>query len=278
VIPELAIPRRRIYRRHTRLTPSSSLRCLEALRHSLDNMRLGIIVPSSNTAVEPLVFSLLHSLNDPSITVHFSRFSVTSLSLTSEAVSQFQFPPILAAARLLADARVDIIGWNGTSGGWLGFENDERLCEAIQKETGIRATTSVLALNKILQLADVRKLGLVTPYTDDIQNAICENYKRIGVLIDKACERHLGLTDNARIAEIDERVLDDAVVAVAGEDINAITTFCTNLKAAQRVNYWETTIQIPVFDTVTVVVWDMLRLLGYDTARVKGWGKMFSFK
>ena len=48
---------------------------------------------------------------------------------------------ILAAAGLLGDAKVDVIAWNGTSAAWLGFETDERLCEAITAATGIAATT-----------------------------------------------------------------------------------------------------------------------------------------
>ena len=43
------------------------------------------------------------------------------------------------AAELLADAKVDVIGWSGTAAGWLGFDADLRLCERIEERTGIRA-------------------------------------------------------------------------------------------------------------------------------------------
>ena len=242
-------------------------------------IRLGILVPSSNTALEPLTTSLLTSINaslpnSPQITAHFSRFPVTTISLSPSGLAQFDLAPILFAASLLAHANVDIIGWSGTSAGWLGFEKDVELCREIEKETGIKATTSVLALNKALKLWNVERLGLVTPYMDDVQAKIVENYGVIGVQI--VGEKHLRVERNTDIADIGEEVLDGMVREVidVGE-VQAVTTFCTNLIAAQRVRLWEEKYDVPVFDTVTTVVWDMLRELGVDVSRVEGWGMIF---
>jgi maleate isomerase len=44
-------------------------------------------------------------------------------------------------------------------------------------ETRIKATTSTLGLNKALVMLDVWKLGLVTPYTADVQGAIINNMR-----------------------------------------------------------------------------------------------------
>ncbi|KAL2810804.1 Asp/Glu/hydantoin racemase [Aspergillus granulosus] len=243
-------------------------------------IRLGILTPSSNTSLEPLTTSLIAPL--PNVTVHFSRFPVVKISLESDALSQFQTEKILAAAHLLADANVSIIGWSGTSSGWLGFEADEALCKAITEATGIPATTSVLALNKACKEFGVHRLGLVTPYVDNVQEAIVKTYAGVG--IDASEERHLGLSKNTAFAEIEEEVLDGMVREVVakgserkeGEGVQAVTTFCTNLRAAQRVGYWETEHGVPVFDTVATVVWDMLRSCGVDMAPLRDWGVLFT--
>ncbi|TVY46351.1 hypothetical protein LOCC1_G003612 [Lachnellula occidentalis] len=211
-------------------------------------IRLGILVPSSNTALEPLTTALLASINaslpnTPDITAHFSRFPVTTISLSPTGLAQFDLAPILFAASLLAHANVDIIGWSGTAAGWLGFEKDVELCAEIEKETGIKATTSVLALNKVLELWSVERLGLVTPYVDDVQAKIVQNYGKIGVQI--VGEKHLRVEKNNAIADIGEEVLDGMVQEVI------------------------------VFDTVTTVVWDMLRERGVDMSGVEGWGMIF---
>ena len=200
---------------------------------------------------------------------------MTTISLSPTGLAQFDLGPILAAAVLLAHAEVDCIGWSGTSAGWLGFDRDVALCQAIEKATGIRATTSTLALNKALELWGVKKLGLVTPYKDDVQEAIVKNYARIGIEIGDGMETHLGVEKNTDIAEIGEAVLDGLLDDVVSGGVDAVSTFCTNLVAAQRVHFWEHRYGVPVFDTITTVVWDMLRECGVNAGKVEGWGMIF---
>lgn len=233
-------------------------------------IRLGVLTPSSNTALEPLTQALIASL--PEVSVHFSRFSVTQIALSADALGQFQRERILDAARLLADAHVDVIGWSGTSAGWLGFDTDVALCQAITEATAIPATTSVLALNKALQRFGIRRLGLVSPYLAEVQAKIVANYAALG--IDASAENHLSLQDNFSFAEVDEATLDRQVAKVVAAGAEAITTFCTNLHAAHRAESWERQHGVPVFDTVTTVLWDMLNMTGVDTRRLTGWGRL----
>ncbi|KAG2064079.1 hypothetical protein BDR04DRAFT_1162960 [Suillus decipiens] len=109
-----------------------------------------------------------------------------------------------------------MIGWSGTAAGWMGFEGDEKLCEAITKATGIPATTSVLALNKALDIFKVKKLGLVTPYLDDVQESIMKNYNAIGIEITSETERHLRIVKNSDIALVGQDVLETAAVVRFG--------------------------------------------------------------
>ena len=68
---------------------------------------LGMPTPSSNTALEPLTSAMLSGL--PEVTAYFGRFRVTEVSLQPHALGQFDGGPIREAARLPADARVDVI-------------------------------------------------------------------------------------------------------------------------------------------------------------------------
>ena len=243
-------------------------------------IKIGVIVPSSNTALEPLTHAIISSIESDAfaISVHFSRFRVTKIDLSQTSNAQFQIEAIVSAARLLADANVDVIGWSGTSAGWLGFEFDERLCAAIETEVGIKATTSTLALNQLVQKLGVQSLGLVTPYIRQINDIIRSNYANIGVDISPLRERHLNITDNNKIVQLNEQTLDQAVQEVVEGGAKILTTFCTNMRAAQRVGKWEDELGIIVLDTVSTVVWSMLKIVGVDTSLVKGWGSMFEVK
>lgn len=235
-------------------------------------VRLGILVPSSNTALEPLAQAIVSDLHH--VSVHFSRFTVTRIALDHEALNQFQTDSIVMAARLLADARVDIIGWGGNSSGWLGFHADEELCSKITAATGIPATTSVISLNKALETFRIQKLGLVTPYLRDVQDSIIKNYASIGV--DASSESHLGMSDNLMIGEVDNATLGKSVSEVVDGGVQAVAIFCTNFRAAERVADWESEHKLPVLDTVITVIWDMLLYCKVDAKGLAcRWGRLF---
>ncbi|MDN7489357.1 MULTISPECIES: maleate cis-trans isomerase family protein [unclassified Burkholderia] len=234
-------------------------------------IRIGILTPSSNTALEPLTTAIVAGL--PDVSVHFARFTVTEIALTEAALDQFDAARMLVAARQLADARVDVIGWSGTSAGWLGFERDAALCRVIEKATGIPATTSVLALNELLERTGVRRLGLVTPYLDDVQQRIMRQYAQLG--IECVGEQHLGLRDNFSFAEVPDTQLAALMRQAARARPDAVATFCTNLHAAHLVGPFEQATGIAAYDTVSTVVWKTLRMAGVDTRVLARWGKLF---
>ncbi len=234
-------------------------------------IRLGMLTPSSNTVLEPVTASMLAGL--PDVTAHFGRFRVTRISLEAGALGQFDLAPVLEAARLLAEARVHVIAWNGTSAGWLGFSSDDELCRAITAETGIPATTSVLALNEIMSSTGVRRFGLVTPYLHDVQTRILANYASHGLTC--AAERHLNDPGNFSFADVDDDTLCRMVREVAAARPDCISTFCTNLRAAPLVAALERELDVPIYDTISVVVWKSLCLAGVSPRRVTGFGRLF---
>ena len=232
---------------------------------------LGMLTPSSNTVLEPVTTQMIAGL--PAASAHFGRFRVTEIALSDQALGQFDDSEILRAAELLSHAKVQSIGWNGTSAGWLGFEADERLCRRITETTGIPACTSVLALNEIFQLRGVNRFGLVTPYTDDVQAAIVKNYAGSGFQC--VAERHLRKQDNFSFSEVTADEIRGMVREVAKEKPQAITVFCTGLRAAPLVDELEAETGIPIYDTIATVVWKSLKLAGADPKRITGWGRLF---
>jgi len=232
---------------------------------------LGMLTPSSNTTLEPVTTAMIADI--PEASAHFGRFRVTEIALSNQALAQFDDSEILRAAELLSHAKVQSIGWNGTSSGWLGFDADERLCRRITEATGIPACTSVLALNEIFDITKVRRFGLVTPYLDDVQAAIIKNYAASGM--ECIAERHLRKQDNFSFSEVDADTLRAMVREVAKEKPQAITIFCTNLRGAPLVEELEREVGIPIYDTISTVVWKSLKQAGADPSRIRNWGSLF---
>jgi maleate isomerase len=230
-----------------------------------------MLTPSSNTTLEPVTAQMVAGL--PEVSAHFGRFRVTEIALSDRALGQFDDGEILRAGELLSHAKLDVIGWNGTSSGWLGFDADERLCRRITDATGIPACTSVLALNEIFTSTGVTRFGLVTPYLDDVQAAIVRNYAGSGFQC--IAERHLCKQDNFSFSEVAADEIRAMVRDVAKAKPQAITIFCTNLRGAPLVEELEAETGIPVYDTIATVVWKSLKLAGVDPRRVRGWGRLF---
>jgi maleate isomerase len=238
-------------------------------------VRLGMLTPSSNTVLEPVTGAMLAEL--PEVSAHFARFAVTEIALTPGALGQFDDSAILRAAELLAHAKVDVIGWSGTSASWLGFDADERLTRRITEATGIPACTSVLAVNELFARDGVRRFGLVSPYLDDVQARIVVNYANRG--FECVAERHLGIRDNFSFAGVSEdtlRTLVHEVAAQGSEPPQAIVVMCTNLRAAPLAAELEAETGIALVDSVAAVTWKALCLAGVDPSRVSGWGRLFS--
>jgi maleate isomerase len=232
---------------------------------------LGMLTPSSNTVLEPVTQAMVSGLAE--VSVHFSRFKVTEIALAPSALAQFDDSEILRAAEMLAHTKADIIAWNGTSSGWLGFEADHRLCDRITAATGIKSTTSMLALNEILERSAVKRLGLVTPYLDDVQAKIVANYSALGVSC--AAERHLSMRDNFSFSEIPPDRIRAMIREVATAAPDAVAVVCTNLRGAPLVEQLEREIGMPIYDSISTVVWKSLLLADIEPKRVTGWGRLF---
>jgi maleate isomerase len=237
---------------------------------SMPGRRLGMLTPSSNTVLEPVTMAMLADL--PDVSAHFSRFRVTQIGLSEEDLDQFSHAEMIRAAELLGDANVDVIAWNGTSASWLGFEHDERLCDEIEDAIKIPGCTSVLAFREIFRRTGVRKVGLVTPYVDDVQQRIARNWAAAG--FDCSAERHLGLSENFSFATVKEPIIAGMVRDVA-EGCDAVAIVCTNLRGARLAAELEPEIGKPIYDSIAVTIWKCLQLADINTRRLARWGQLF---
>jgi len=234
---------------------------------------IGMLTPSSNTVLEPLTARMLAPLY-PDVSAHFGRFRVTEIALDEAANRQFSLPPILEAAELLADARCDVIAWNGTSASWLGFDTDAALCAAITERTGIPATSAIIGLNKLLQRLGVRRLGLVTPYTADVQERIIANYARHGITI--VAEAHSGLRDNFSFSDVTEAEIAAMCERVATARPDAIAIVCTNMRGPLIAPDLERRLGVPVLDSVAFTLWSCLDVMNVPTAPLRAFGAVFA--
>jgi len=241
------------------------------LADELPTTALGMITPSSNTVLEPMTYALLGDLEG--VSAHFARIRVTEITTNDAALAQFDNEPMLAAASLLADAKVQAIAWNGTSASWLGFDRDAVLCRAIKQATGIPATTSVRAINAALEGLGAERIALVTPYLGAIQERIVANYSAAGFAV--VAERHLDDPGNYSFAEHDEARIAALVREAAASRPEAIAIVCTNFRGTRIAAGLEQELGIPIIDSIAATLWHSLALAGVASTGLEAWGGLF---
>lgn len=234
--------------------------------------RIGMITPSSNTVVEPLTARIFAPLGD-AVTVHFTRIRVTRIALDEDSLDQFDDARMVEAARLLADAGMDVIAWNGTSGSWKGLAADRALVARLQAETGVPVTTSTLDVLEACRALGVTRCGLATPYLAEIHEAIARTYGGAGLRI--VASAHLGITVNREFADVTPARIAALLRDVAAPEAEALVTVCTNLAVAEVIDDAERDTGRPVVDSLAATAWRTLRLAGIRTP-VPGFGRLLA--
>jgi len=157
--------------------------------------------------VEPISAAVAAPFGDE-LSLHFARIPVTRISLDRPSQQQFDLDAMLSAARLLADARVHAICWNGISAAWKGSASDRWICDAVQRETGIPATSATLAQLEAFRVRGIRRFGLAVPYRDDVRRAIVRVYREEG--FECVSSAHLGIKRQLRVRGNSKRVAPPA--------------------------------------------------------------------
>jgi maleate isomerase len=245
------------------LTARPSLSTDERPEDGRPRHRIGVITPSSNTVLEPTLIRLAAPLADR-VSLHFTRVAVTDVADDPRSDAQFGIEPMLVAAGLLADARVDAIVWAGTSGSWRGFDADERLVDAMTAVTGVPATTTSLALLSAFKTLGVERYGMVVPYVEPIADAIVRNLGAAGY----ACvgRTSSSITSNWDFATISPAAIARDVRTAAASRPDAVVILCTNVRGAEVSEQLEHELEIPILDSVVLSLRGALGSLGIEPA------------
>jgi maleate isomerase len=229
---------------------------------------IATITPSGNRVVEPVTQGLCAAADVDSL---FSRIQVHG---DTASASDYDWVGMVGAATLLSHAKPDVICWNGTKGGALGFDIDRRLVARITEVTGIAATTSALSILDALDLLQAKSIALVTPYDEAYQAKCCAGFSGAGIRV--SAERHSNLLDNLSYASVTEdEIAEMTRAAVADSPCDAVVYFCTNLAGASVAPRLEAELGLPVLDSTAVGVWGALKAANINTTPLARFGRVF---
>jgi maleate isomerase len=203
-------------------------------------VRVGLIIPSSNTVMEVDFYRRL----PPAATLHTARMYMEETTPEGESAMLDAYLP--TAISDLRSARPDVMVFGCTSAGALrGNQYEAALIERIAAETGARTFSVASCVRSAIRAAGARRVGVITPYVDSLNGKIRESLEADG--LDVAAIHGLAITENFAIADVGpERIGEFAAECFAGREIDLLFASCTNFRAIDAREEIQSALGVPV--------------------------------
>ena len=234
------------------------------------NRRLGLIVPSSNTVMEPEFYELL----SPDFSIHTARMRLKEV--TAESLAKMEEEAEEESLKL-ADAGVGIIGYGCTSGSLLkGMGHDKVIEEKIEKCSGIPAVATSGAVIDALKAFNVRKIAVATPYIDEI-NALEKKFLSASAfqIVDF---KAFGIKENLKIGKLKPEQAYELVMELDSKEAEVIFISCTNFSTIEVIEKLEGELGKPVISSNIATIWAMLKKFKGSKPKIEGCGKLLREK
>ena len=215
--------------------------------------RIGVILPTSNRLIEP---QFMH-FAPAALGVHFTRARITGPWKASIAEL---LPEIVRAASALADSKPDLIAFNCTATSMKeGKAGDAAILDAIRNETGIATLSTASAVDEALRAAGLRRLVLLTPYTQPNNDHEIEYLRDqgYGVVHDVA----LGLPGGDEFIKIVTQRWIDLALANDRADADGFFLSCANTTQIEAVEAIEQATGKTAINSNQAVLWACLERL-----------------
>ena len=227
--------------------------------------RIGLLVPSSNTTVEPEFYRALPR----EVTLHTARLFLTRIAPESilKTVEDME-----TQARLLASAEVDVIVLAATAPSFLkGLGYDRELIGKIESATGRTATTTSTALIQAIQHFGARRVVLASAYDEKV-NGIAKSFLEASG-IEVTAMQGLSIVDNLVVGRLGPDSAYELARKVDRPEAEAIVLSCTNWQTMDAIERIERETGKPVISTTQASVWAALRIVGYKGS-IDGYGRL----
>ncbi|MGD6809058.1 MAG: maleate cis-trans isomerase family protein [Candidatus Bathyarchaeia archaeon] len=220
--------------------------------------RLGVIIPSSNTTVEPEFSEALHCSD---VTLHFARIHLNNVTVKD---LQDMEKETEVAAKLLADAAVDLIAFACTSGSLInGLGYDKSIAEKIFKTAGCPAVTTSTAVVDALNTVNAKKIVLSTPYIEEVAKKEIEFLTESGFAV--VHHRSLGIRENLKIGRLTPNDTQTLALNTDSSIAQAVFISCTNFQTFKVLPHLEKELNKPVISSNSATLWASLKMLKMPT-------------
>ena len=225
----------------------------------------GVLIPSTNTTVE-----IECRLLPASYQAHVGRLK--SSGVGSFAPSRDE--DIDYQSHLLGTARVEMIILAQTSASLFAEDYDDVVTKRMSAGAGAPAITSAQAVGRAARALGARRVAIVSPYSDAVNERAARYFKAKHGLDTVALEG-FRVTDSYAIGKLGPENARDAFARIDRPEIELFLVPGGNFPTMPSIAAWERELGKPVVTTNQASIWAMLR--AFDSAeRLPAFGRLLA--
>jgi maleate isomerase len=222
-----------------------------------DLHRIGVIVPTANVTTE----DELRQYCPPEVRTHIARLFRESYELNPDTLQEL-IASTDDAARQIARVDPEVTLWACTSGSFIrGLAGEADISRRIEQVTGTKAITTSAALVQALRAVAAKRVYLVTPYIDSINEQEVKFFEDSGFDVTHTATfrmsdtRTIRQTPSAEVASLVRREAEKA------GSFDAVFISCTQLHSMDALDELERTFGVPVISSNSATLWAGLNAL-----------------
>lgn len=235
---------------------------------SPEQPRIGVVVPATDQVSE---VAFAEMLRGHPVSMVVSRVAFENPVVMAN-LSRMVDDLTRATALLLPEGRIDVVAFSCTSG--TVAAGVDRVARAIDAaKPGIPFTTPITAAVAAFRHLGARRIAVLTPYVDEVNEAIRGFLVAAGLDVVEFGSFHL--RTEQEIARVPPEAIVSAGGSITGPGAEALFISCTGLQGHAAIAALEAATGRPVVTSNQAQVWEALSLIGYARP-VHGYGRLLA--
>jgi arylmalonate decarboxylase len=222
----------------------------------------GVLVPSTNTTVE-----VECRLLPVTYQAHVGRLLSSGGSFSPSRDEDVEYQ-----SRLLGTAKVELVILAQTSASLFADDYDDVVTKRMSAAAGVPSVTSAQAVGRAVRALDARRIAIVSPYSDAVNERAARYFKDKHGLDTVALEG-FGATDAYAIGKLGPQNARDAFARIDRPEIEVLVVPDGNFPTMSSIAAWEREFGKPVVTTNQASFWAVLRTF-HSADRLPGFGRL----
>ncbi len=222
--------------------------------------RLGIVVPTGNTNLEPDMMMLAPS----GVSLHFARAGGYDIDQIPDEkqMQQYSDTPAGDVIDSLRNCRSDIILYGCTSATLAqGPEFDHKFRKEIEQIAGVPAVTAASALVEVLGALKVNRFAFSSPYVETLNNLAIDFIESFGMNCVKRIDAPVPMSNEA-VGNATPEEITALAEQLDCDNAEAIVISCTDYRATEAIPAIEAQLGKPVVTSNQATLLVALKRLG----------------